>query len=380
MRDYYLETLTLTFFFTAGVGLRKWAEIGSFERELELYRRLARRLKRVNLVTYGGKADRLLAPKITEMNVLASKWYPRQELTTLHILLRYCPQILNSDILKTNQIRGSQIPVWIKKLFKKKLIVRCGYLHSFITRKQTNDEKRILEAVTLERTAFTAADVGIVSSPWQRDMVLEAYGLDPDKIKVVPNYVLTEVFKPRPGTPEKYDLIFIGRGESEKNLDSLLKALYHLKTVGKEVSLVLVGGCCDNPEIKQMIKAMGLNVTLKGNLPNFELPDVLNQAKIFILPSYFEHHPKVLFEAMSCGLACIGTNVMGIKEEIEHRKTGLLCETDHQSIANAVDTLLADGALQKILGANARKYVRENYDIERVLEMELEVIQELCTK
>ncbi len=372
-----MKNLALTFFFTAGVGLRDWADTGSLERELELYRRLARKLKRINLVTYGGKADRLLAEKVPELNLLTTRWYPRQELTTLYLSLRYCPQILGSDILKTNQIRGSQVAVWIKKFYRKKLIVRCGYLHSLITRKRTDDEKRILEAVTLERTAFLAADVGIVSTAWQRDMVVEDYGLDPDKIRVVPNYVMTEVFKPQEGASKKYDLIFIGRAEKEKNLDGLLKALHSLKTDGKEVSLLLVGSCCDNAEIKQMIKEMRLNVSLKGNLPNFDLPKVLNQAKIFILPSHFEHHPKVLLEAMSCGLPCIGTKVTGIKEDIEHRQNGLLCETDPRSIAEAIDTLLAEGALRETLGVNARKYVRKKYDIERILEMELEIIQEL---
>ena len=57
---------------------------------------------------------------------------------------------------------------------------------------------------------------------------------------------------------------------------------------------------------------------------------------VFILPSYYEGHPKVLLEAMSCGLPCIGTNVRGIREDVEHMKTGYLCETDHNSIADGL--------------------------------------------
>jgi len=380
MKDQNTEYLTLTFFATAGVGLQDWAEIGSLERELELYRRLAGSLKRVNMVTYGGKADRLLARKIPELNIMPARWYPRQQLTTLYLALRYFPQLSSSDILKTNQIRGAQVAVWIKNLFRKKLIVRCGYLHSLITRKRTGDEQRIREAVRLEKIAFSAADAGLVSSAWQREMVLEAYGLDPAKIRVVPNYVLTDVFKPRPGTAKIHDLVFIGRGEKEKNLEGLLKALEGLKKAGKEVSLLLVGSCCDNAGIRQKIKETGLNVSFQGELPNFQLPDLLNQSRIFVLPSFFEHHPKVLLEAMSCGVACLGTDVQGIREDILHLKNGYLCETDSGSIARAVDTLLADGTLQKSLGAEARKYVLENYRIEKILQMELEIIRELCAR
>ncbi|GAF74148.1 unnamed protein product, partial [marine sediment metagenome] len=311
MKDKSLENLTLTFFFTAGVGLHDWADIGSLERELEFYRRLARRLKRVNLVTYGGKADLLLARKIPELNVLASKWYPRQELTTLHILLKYCPQILSSDILKTNQIRGSQIPIWIKKFFKKKLIIRCGFLHSFFTKKQTSDKNRIADAVTLERKAFTAADVVIVTSSWQRDIVINEYDLASDKIKVIPNYVITDVFRPKPEVRKKYDLVFVGRGDSQKNLTNLLEALNYLKSKEKFISLLMIGECSNNKKIREMAQEKCLEVTFRDNIPNFELPDILNQARVFILPSHYEGHPKALIEAMSCALPCIGTNVMG---------------------------------------------------------------------
>ncbi|MBN2288682.1 MAG: glycosyltransferase family 4 protein, partial [Candidatus Glassbacteria bacterium] len=377
MKKKALSGLTLTFFCTAGTGLKTWAESGSLERELELYRRLARNLKRVNLVSYGGAEDIPPARKFPELKVLPARWYPRQYLTASYLALRYCPQLLATDILKTNQIRGAQVAVWLKKVFRKKLIVRCGYLHSSLTRKRAQEDKWVREAVSLERKAFAAADIGLVTTTWQRDMVVGDYGLNPGKIRVVPNYVLTDVFKPREGAQKKYDLAFVGRGESEKNLDSLFKALQFLNTGGKNVSLLLVGGCCQSDETRRQAKESGLDIHFQGNVPHLDLPNVLNQARIFVLPSHFEHHPKVLLEAMSCAMPVIGTRVAGIKEEIEHRKTGLLCETDYRSIAEAVDLLLADSDLQKTLGAKAREYVRKNYDIGRILDLELEIIKEL---
>ena len=79
----------------------------------------------------------------------------------------------------------------------------------------------------------------------------------------------------------------------------------------------------------------------------------LNRASAFILPSKYEGHPKSLIEAMSCGLPCIGSNVVGIKEDIRHKETGYLCNTDYQSIAEAIDIVLSDESLQRYMGTQS---------------------------
>jgi len=256
-------------------------------------------------------------------------------------------------------------------------MVRCGFLHSYFTGKQTDDQKRIEDAVSLEMMAFTKADLGIVTSSFQRDIVLKEYGLNPDKIKVIPNHVLTDVFKPSGSMGKKYDLVFVGRGDKQKNLLNLLEALRILKSRDKDISLLLVGGCCNEDQIRDYVKSTGLEVTFKANVPNIELPDLLNQAHAFILPSLYEGHPKALLEAMSCGVACIGTNVPGINDQLVHLKTGYLCETDPESLAKAVETVLMDKDLRNRLGSEARKHVVQNFDIERILKLELDAIQEL---
>ena len=110
------------------------------------------------------------------------------------------------------------------------------------------------------------------------------------------------------------------------------------------------------------------------------MPYILNQAKVFILPSYYEGHPKTLLEAMSCGLPCIGSDVTGIREDVEHIKTGYLCKTDYENIANAIEIILSDESLQKTIGKNAREYILKKYSIDQILKMELDVIQEVIAK
>ena len=320
-----IEDASLTLFFTQDVGLQTWADVGNIDRELELYKRLTNYLNQVNMVTYGGLSDLNYAKKAENINILPIIWHNKQIITILHLLAKYFSEIKNSSVLKTNQILGSEIPLWLKKRFRKKLIVRCGYLHSQFIKKQTKNKLIRMNAYNLERDAFTFADMGVVSSPRDRDYVITRYKIASEKIKVIPNYVITNRFKPLPQIPKKYDLVFLGRSGSQKNLENLLKAIIYLnKTEKHEISLLMAGGCCYDHTIKEIIDSYGLNVILKGSVPNFELPKIINQARLFILPSYYEGHPKALLEAMSCGMPCIGTDVTGISEDIEHLITRFL--------------------------------------------------------
>ena len=231
--------------------------------------------------------------------------------------------------------------------------------------------------MALEGKAFSAADAGIVTSAWQRDIVIRQYGVEPAKIRVIPNYVVTGTFVPLPEVAKKYDLVFVGRAGNQKNIDNLLNALHHLKAKGKSISLLMTGGCCSDRSIQETVRKYDLAVTFVGSVPNFDLPALLNQARVFIQPSLYEGHPKTLLEAMSCGLPCIGSDVTGIKEDIEHGVTGYLCGTDSDAIAEAIDVVLSDASLREKLGHNARDYIVDNYSLDRVLEMEMEVIREV---
>ena len=84
-----------------------------------------------------------------------------------------------------------------------------------------------------------------------------------------------------------------------------------------------------------------------------------------------------MLEAMSCGLPCIGTDVAGIREDLQHEHTGYLCQTDPPSLADAIDIVLSRSALREMMGMNARRYVVENYSLSTVLDLELALIQKI---
>ena len=370
----------LTVFFTAGVGLHDWEANGNLDRELGIYNYLAGRQVKINLVTYGGKKDRRYRERISGLRVLPVSWHRSQKVTAMNLLACYLPALASSRVFKTNQLRGSQIAVWLKTILGKKLIVRCGFLHSFFVRNQTRDENTIREALYWEGKAFRSADMVFVTSSWQKDYVRQEHGIAEEIIRVVPNYVETEKFKPLAGSRPEYDLVFVGRDAGQKNLDNLLAALALLAGDGKRFSLALAGDCAGSDKLRGNADKYGLDVAFLGSLPNSELPALLNKSRCFILPSFYEGHPKVLLEAMSCGLACIGARVPGVREEIEHKQNGYLCSTGPEDIARAIEDVLSDESLRQVIGKNARRHVVENYDINRIGELELAALEEVIKK
>lgn len=187
---------------------------------------------------------------------------------------------------------------------------------------------------------------------------VERHSIDPNKLRVVPNYVDVSLFSPAPGdskTNATPTLLFVGRLSPKKNIDALLNALAFLKTRASLVPKLTIIG---NGRLRQALIAkahkLALPVSFLGNLPNDRLPGEFRKADIFILPSLYEGHPKALLEAMSCGLPCIGSDVEGIRQVLKHRVTGYLCQTSPESIADAIETVLDDMLLQTQLGKNAR--------------------------
>ena len=68
-----LTELHLVFFLTKGICLRRWDEMGLFEREVALYRALQPRLRRMTFVTYGGAAAREYSGRLGGTTIVSNR-------------------------------------------------------------------------------------------------------------------------------------------------------------------------------------------------------------------------------------------------------------------------------------------------------------------
>jgi len=181
------------------------------------------------------------------------------------------------------------------------------------------------------------------------------------EVWLIPNGVALELF---PFREEKMNyessvrrILFVGRLTRQKNLFSLLGALRMVD----RVRLIIVGEGPLEKGLMEYSREFGLNVEFQKYVPHDELREYYSSADAFVLPSLIEGHPKVLLEAMACGLPVVGADVDGIHEVITHEENGLLCDTEPESIR-----------------INARRLIAHEYDLSSLLSRETELMADLA--
>ncbi len=374
-----LSDLHLVLFFTRGLSLATWDRVGMLEREVALYRALRPHLGRITFITYGDAGDLAYGERLPGIDIVCNRWRLPH-----HWYLRWLHHFPGSwrrgpAVYKSNQTQGAEIALSMARRWRHPFISRCGYLYGFTMRRVYGaDSSQAQMAATLERSVFSGANRLIVTTEVIKRSIMEEYNIDGDYIHVVPNYVQTERFCPvsnRPpdtGNGNPSYTLFIGRLESEKNLFVLLEAM-----VGLPGELWLVGEGSLRGELETRAAQLGVRARFLGRRSHNDLPDLINGSTLFVLPSLYEGHPKTLLEAMSCGVAVVGTDVVGIREVIDHQRTGLLCQPEVMDLHQTLHTLLRDADLRNRLGANARAHILGQVALERVVEQELSVLKKL---
>ncbi len=199
------------------------------------------------------------------------------------------------------------------------------------------------------------------------------------KLRIVPNAVDTELFRPSTDEDEN-SVVWVGRFVPEKGLNTLIKAA-RIITRTTKTKFVLVGYGPLKGELQTLVKSLGLAkaVEFVGPLARNQIADVLARASVFVLPSLKEGMPVSLLEAMSSGKPVVTSMVGGMGEIISHGETGLLVPPrDSEALARAIGTILGDADLRKRLGRNARELVLAKYNWKTVLRALDMVYREAC--
>ncbi len=375
-----LNNKILGFFLTEKMSLKNWDRAGILSREIAPYNLLAQSFKKIYLFTYEGKEElayqKYLAPNV---EIVYKRWRMRaKEYRWLLPFLNW-RKIRACDFFKTNQLKARA--ALIAKLIKPgaKLILRTGYTQSLFQRQQKGRaDKKI---IAWEKSAYALADMALVTSAGDGKYLLEKYRIKPEKIKVIANYIDTERFAPNESEKLENKIVYSGKIEEQKNLANLVRALK-----GTGIGLDIIGGPMDQKSeqhLKELIalaKELGVALNFTGRRPNDELQALLNKYRIYVLPSRYEGMPKSLLEAMSTGLACIGTNVEGTREIIKDEITGQLSETDPKALKKNILEVAGDPARQERLGRAARNFVVENFSLKTQIIKEINIYEELVEK
>jgi glycosyltransferase involved in cell wall biosynthesis len=289
-------------------------------------------------------------------------------------------QLQASSLCRTIELRGSLTALLCKLLYGTRILVRQGYQVSGVIKSVhaaggTHPFRSRIYSVLMslyELFMCRMANTVVVESNAHKTHLVSKFGVSARKIFVVSNWVDTDLFKPMPATlKERGRVVFVGALRLIKNVLSLVEAVKEIP----HATLYLVGDGPLRMPLEQKLREGNIkNVILLGSLQHETIPLELNKSEVFVLPSLFEGSPRALLEAMACGLPVVGSRIEGVTEIIEDGITGLLCDTNPESIRNAIRSLLSDASLRAKMGSNARRSIQRNYTVEKVLENENKVL------
>jgi polysaccharide biosynthesis protein PelF len=199
----------------------------------------------------------------------------------------------------------------------------------------------------------------------------ERLGADPARIRTVYNGVDPANFPALDGEPETPTISWVGRVDPIKDLETLMRAFALVHQEMPEARLRLFGSPPKGKEsylqhCQALAAELGVDkaATFEGRVENIR--DAYDAGSIVALSSVSEGFPYSLIEAMTCGRACVATDVGGVTEAVGD--TGLVVPPRSPALmAEACLALLRDDEVRHRLGAAARSRALENFTVDAAI-------------
>ncbi len=232
----------------------------------------------------------------------------------------------------------------------------------------------------------------VACSHWLGNQAKQSGLLKNSFVTTIPNPIDTHVFAPksregaahRLGLPTDKKLILFASQRItnvNKGISYLIEACRllveaHLSYKDK-VALVVLGGHAD-----EMQYAFNFPTYPLGYVNDTQkIVDVYNAVDMFVLPSLSENLPNTIMEAMSCGVPCVGFDVGGIPEMIEHKVTGFVAKyTDAQSLAEGIQWVLSEDTNYAELSRQCIEKVQREYSQQSVVQRYMEVYRRVMER
>lgn len=162
-------------------------------------------------------------------------------------------------------------------------------------------------------------------------------------------------------------ILFMSRIDPKKGLDLLIPALEQLQAEGLPFHFVLAGGNPQDPAYEQTIhrqiqtSPLADRTTITGFVSGQAKLALLQQADLFVLPSYYENFGIAVAEAMAVGLPVVISDQVHIWDAVQQAEAGWVSECDRTSLTDSLRYALKDREERQRRGENARRYALEYY-------------------
>ena len=159
----------------------------------------------------------------------------------------------------------------------------------------------------------------------------------------------------------------------QKGHDVLLRALARIRERGLTPTALLVGDGSLRLRMERLAADLGLSQQVHFLGERLDVANLMAHCEVFVLPSRWEGFGRVLLEAMVVGACVVASCAEGIPEVIDTGVSGVLVPPgDHESLANALESVLTQPTTRLRLGRQGQDLVLRNFRLERMCQLTLD--------
>ena len=369
----------LFLFFSNDTSLITWKETGILNREIDYYKKFLKNKFNLTFLTFGDKKDKLIKnsnlSQIKILPVYENIYRPKNYLLR-NILNIFLPFIIlrkqNIDYLKVNQISGGLAGLITSVALRKKIFFRIGWEPNILNRHTKSKlAKKFLHKILSLIVYNFGNNFSVSSLKIKRYIQQNCLFKKFKKIQILENFIDTERFYNSNKKKFKNKIIMINRISKEKNIEFIIEGIK-----GTSIEVDIIGEGEEKSYLSKLAKKQRVKLNFLGSKDNIFIPKYLNLYHVYVISSKIEGNVKTLLEAMACELICIGTNVDGIKNIIQNKRTGLTVKNPKE-LKTTLLRIFKNVHQFKNLGKNGRRRVLRLNSIDAFFKQELKLIGNL---
>lgn len=187
-----------------------------------------------------------------------------------------------------------------------------------------------------------------------------------EKIEVLDNSIIVKKDRNKKDYSAK-KILFLGRLGKRKGVYDILKIAPDIINKYPDVEFIIAGdGEVDKVKKICIDKNIDKNIKIIGWTSGDDKIKLLNEATVYLLPSYNEGMPISILEAMAYKLPIISTNIGGIPQLISNSSEGFIFEAgDLEQLKKVLDKILSDKGLREKLGNSSFDKVNSKFNLEK---------------
>jgi glycosyltransferase involved in cell wall biosynthesis len=178
-------------------------------------------------------------------------------------------------------------------------------------------------------------------------------------------------------------LLFMSRLDPKKGLNLLIPALERLLAEGLNFNFVLAGTNPQDPDyehqIQEQVKASRLSscTTITGFVTGELKAALLQDADLFVLPSYYENFGIAVAEAMVAGTPVVISDQVHIWEELKGAEAGWVSACDVDALTESLREALQDAGERQRRGGNGQNYALKNYSWDAIAQQMIQAYRQI---